>query len=393
MTIRNSTTGSSSTSGNGGAIFNSGTLTLSNVTLSGNSALVPSPAPCGACSGNGGAIFNCSTPGYSPCTATGTLTLTNVTLSGNSAPAGAGGGLSSNSTFTLQASIVSNSTGGDCALVAPANLTSKGGSVADDNTCNLTGPNDLPNTNPMLGPLANNGGPTQTMALQPGSPAIDRVPAGLCPPPATDQRGVTRPQGIGCDSGAYEATAAAPVGFIPQPVPVVSPTPTPTPSSTPAPTRTPGATPSPTPTATPGCATVSYAAGYNLVAGPAGTVLSGALGSLFSFQASDTTYETLPVSMALMPPEGYWAFFGSATTVSLPCVTGTSVTVTLPANHFIMVGNPFDRAATVSGAQVVDTFNPTTSAYTTSTGTVTLGTGQGAWVFSSAGGTLTITST
>ena len=58
-----------------------------------------------------------------------------------------------------------------------------------------------------------------------------------------------------------------------------------------------------------------------------------------------------------------------------------------------MVGNPFDRPATVTGAPVVDTFNPSTNAYTTATGTVTLGVGQGAWVFSSTGGTLTIAST
>ena len=60
---------------------------------------------------------------------------------------------------------------------------------------------------------------------------------------------------------------------------------------------------------------------------------------------------------------------------------------------FGMAGNPTDGAVSVSGADVVDTFNPSTNAYTTATGTVTLGVGQGAWVFSSSGGTLTITST
>jgi CSLREA domain-containing protein len=56
--------------------------------------------------------------------------------------------------------------------------------------------------NPKLGPLANNGGPTRTMALLKGSPAIDRVPVPCGTMP--DQRGVPRPQGHGCDSGAYE---------------------------------------------------------------------------------------------------------------------------------------------------------------------------------------------
>jgi hypothetical protein len=55
-----------------------------------------------------------------------------------------------------------------------------------------------------LDALADNGGGTETHALLPGSAAID---AGTpdCPPPATDQRGVPRPQGAGCDAGAYEA--------------------------------------------------------------------------------------------------------------------------------------------------------------------------------------------
>jgi hypothetical protein len=55
--------------------------------------------------------------------------------------------------------------------------------------------------------LANNGGPTQTYALLPGSPAIDQIPPGIngCGTSvSTDQRGVSRPQGSGCDIGAYE---------------------------------------------------------------------------------------------------------------------------------------------------------------------------------------------
>jgi hypothetical protein len=55
----------------------------------------------------------------------------------------------------------------------------------------------------MLAALADNGGPTQTHALLPGSPAIDAA-SDDCPPPATDQRGVSRPQGAKCDIGAFE---------------------------------------------------------------------------------------------------------------------------------------------------------------------------------------------
>jgi hypothetical protein len=69
----------------------------------------------------------------------------------------------------------------------------------------------------MLGPLQDNGGPTETHALLPGSPAIDAIPPAECTydddgdpgtppvPLATDQRGVARPQGAGCDIGAFEA--------------------------------------------------------------------------------------------------------------------------------------------------------------------------------------------
>ena len=56
---------------------------------------------------------------------------------------------------------------------------------------------------PLLGALADNGGPTLTHALLTGSPAIDAGNDAACP--ATDQRGVTRPQGAHCDIGSYEA--------------------------------------------------------------------------------------------------------------------------------------------------------------------------------------------
>src|ERR1019366_8634124 len=66
---------------------------------------------------------------------------------------------------------------------------------------------------PKLGPLANNGGPTLTMALLPGSPAIDAGNTSLAP--ATDQRGVPRPFSLAADVGAFEfwtALRASPTG-------------------------------------------------------------------------------------------------------------------------------------------------------------------------------------
>jgi CSLREA domain-containing protein len=64
------------------------------------------------------------------------------------------------------------------------------------------------NVDPKLAALADNGGPTRTQALNPGSPALDAVPAGGAGCPATDQRGVSRPQGPACDAGAFELFVA-----------------------------------------------------------------------------------------------------------------------------------------------------------------------------------------
>ena len=100
---------------------------------------------------------------------------------------------------TVQNSIIANSSsGGNCA----GGITDEGGNISyPDQTCPGL------NVDPKLDPqgLRDNGGPTKTIALLPGSPAID---AGVsCPPPATDQRGYLRPAGSACDIGAYEYNA------------------------------------------------------------------------------------------------------------------------------------------------------------------------------------------
>jgi hypothetical protein len=101
---------------------------------------------------------------------------------------------------------------GDC-FDPSATIFSVGGNVeSPGDTCGLTDPTDQVNVTAAqlaLGPLQDNGGPTQTHALLPGSVAIDS--AVDCPPPDVDQRGVSRPQGAACDSGAYEAVLVLPV--------------------------------------------------------------------------------------------------------------------------------------------------------------------------------------
>ncbi len=97
-------------------------------------------------------------------------------------------------------------TGGNCSGTAP---TDQGYNLSNDSSCHFTASTSLQNTDPKLDPagLQNNGGPTKTIALQPDSPAVDKIPVGShCPP--TDQRGVPRPQGPKCDIGAFEMTAA-----------------------------------------------------------------------------------------------------------------------------------------------------------------------------------------
>lgn len=168
----------------GGGIFASAMLLkITNSTLSGNTALA----------GAGGAIA----------TLREYLNLYNVTVTANQALAGAGVYLEYSHLIMFN-TIIADNPGGNCSgnqrSVVPEY------SLDSDKTCSLGGPGDLPGVAPLLGPLANNGGPTDTHALLAGSPALDAGGSTSCQ--ATDQRGVTRPQGPGCDIGAFE-------GFVP----------------------------------------------------------------------------------------------------------------------------------------------------------------------------------
>ena len=203
LTLIGSTVSGNSASEGGGIRNYNGTLTLINSTVSGNSA-----------TGVGGGIVSA-----------GALTIINSTLSGNSAPSGTGAGIYigsldglSEGTLTLESTLLANNgVGGNCFVGGTS--TSLGYNLSDDTTCEgwLTLTTDKNNTPAGLDPkgLQNNGGPTQTIALLPTSPAVDAIPVASCTdtngnPVKTDQHGVTRPQGAGCDIGAYELVQAVP---------------------------------------------------------------------------------------------------------------------------------------------------------------------------------------
>jgi hypothetical protein len=174
-TFFNNTSGGSGTIGNG-----NGTVNITNSTFFSNSVAI-----------QGGGIY-----AYG-----GTVNVVNNTFSGNNATTAGGSIFNESALVTLYNTIVANSTsGGNCS----GTITNGGYNLDSGATCGFgTTSGSLSNTNPLLAPLGNYGGRTQTMGLLSGSPAIDAV-IGNANCPATDQRGVARPQGTWCDIGAFE---------------------------------------------------------------------------------------------------------------------------------------------------------------------------------------------
>jgi hypothetical protein len=198
--------------GNGGGISttgNQGTINLTNCTISGNRA-----------DANGGGAAFVSVSG-------GAVTLTNVTITNNTADndnnsSGAGGGFSQGSatTVTLRNTIIAgnfNSTAAtrddiSGAVVAGSSFNLIGDDTGMSGITNGTNNNQVGSgaspVNALLGPLANNGGPTETHALLTGSPALDSANNATSPP--ADQRGVLRPYNGVADKGAYELNDTVP---------------------------------------------------------------------------------------------------------------------------------------------------------------------------------------
>jgi fibronectin-binding autotransporter adhesin len=203
----------------GGGVFNGGSqLAVVNCTLANNLSKggsgYPGPyLPNQGGSGYGGGIYAGTN---------GPTLLTNCTLSGNLALGGVGtgpgvvtngvgfgGNLAQSGVLELIETIVNAGVSSN----AYGSIIDLGYNISSDSSCAFTGAGSLNNTNPELQPLANNGGPTLTMALSVGSPAIF---AGISLPGiTTDQRGVARPYGPEPDIGAYEwnGTIVNPTSF------------------------------------------------------------------------------------------------------------------------------------------------------------------------------------
>jgi len=247
LTIENSTLSGNYAGDYGGGIANSGTVAINNSTLRENYGEFTAGAIL-----NDASLCGCAM-----------LTLNNSTLSGNGTQLHGGGlwngagAVISSSTFSgnygqnggaivnrlgtleIKNTVLNRGDLGPNILNDSGTVTSHGYNLSDDNGGGvLTGVGDQINTEPLLGPLQDNGGATFTHALLPGSPAIDTGDPKFTPPPFFDQRGPGFDRVVNgrIDKGSFE---------------VQGPTVTPTPTTTATATATPSATPTSTATSTP----------------------------------------------------------------------------------------------------------------------------------------------
>lgn len=218
MTLTDSTISGNHSSESGGGISSGGELTVYRSTVSGNSAplgggvfvhsglvtLVNSTVFANAARVAGGALYTNQA-----------LSLISSTVSANSSPSADGIFVNTYGWVEIANSLVDGSCDGDSG--ADIDVRSAGHNIESPlDSCNLDEPSDLANVSVealMLGPLADNGGPTKTRAILPGSIAIDVIPEADCVDPddeplIEDQRGEPRPGGPICDVGAFEVQPA-----------------------------------------------------------------------------------------------------------------------------------------------------------------------------------------
>jgi hypothetical protein len=180
-----------------------GSASFTNVTIANNASGAGGSSNFstgGAAGSGGGVLFDSSSSGD----------LTHVTIAANAVGdpgggggAGHGGGIFSNGSVGIANSIVASNTPDNCFRTTGPAMTDAGHNIRFGPDIGAFPCPFAPSGDPLLGALADNGGPTKTMALGEGSSAIDVIPVeDNCP--AIDQRGVSRPQRSACDAGAFE---------------------------------------------------------------------------------------------------------------------------------------------------------------------------------------------
>ena len=228
LQIHNTTLSNNSAGDDAGAILNiadtNGTAIVSNCTISGNSA-----------QSYGGGILDAAE-----------LTVSNTTFDGNSANFGGSIAVGNPVTVTIGNTVLNAGKMGGNIHNDGGKVISRGYNVSSDNGSGyFNGPGDQINTDPQLGPLQDNGGPTFTHALLPVSPAINTGNPNFTPPPDYDQRGPGFDRVVNgrIDIGSFEVQTTSP-----SPTPSEPPfTPSPTPTATATPTAAPRVTPTPRP--------------------------------------------------------------------------------------------------------------------------------------------------
>lgn len=287
VTVRSSTFHNNSSTANASAIHmqTAGGLDLENVTVVGS---LGGPA----------VILASGTSG----------TITHSTIASNE---NTGLQVHTGASLTIANSIVANNglsvmSADDC--FAPGTVTSLGGNLSSDATCKFVAGSDLETAEPRLFALADNGGPTQTVALMTSSPALDTAGATECL--ATDQRGAPRPAGSGCDRGAYELDAVVP--------PTTTTTfPTTTTSSSNTTTSTSSSTTSSTTTSTAASTSSTTTTTSSTTTSSTSTTIAG---STTSTSVVSSTTTTAP------PTSTTSTTLGSTSSTTVPSTTSTSTT-------------------------------------------------------------------
>jgi len=376
-TVTNDTfTNNTATIYGGGALLNAaGTMTVTGSTFTGNTGP------------GGGAIDNDTTLNISDSTFTantggtngggaidnfGTTTITQATFSGNSSPYSANILNYTGFTLKMSMSIVANGQGGpNCGGAQP--LTDLGYNIDTGSSCGFSTANhSMSNTNPQLGPLASNGGPTQTMALPLGSPAVDAIPSSTsgCTG-TTDQRGTTRPQGAGCDVGAYELVqSGSGTPSVPTGLQVTGTT------STSVSLSWNPSTGNPT-----GYTVYRNGTSIGTTGGPTATTYTDLTVSpsttytytVDAFSGSNHSAQSSPVQATTPAPSGVQAVQGGAVSTASQ-VTSTTVTLSAPVHTGDLLVGWFGQYNSSGQVKVSDSVN---GAWTRSSASTTFGSGSG----------------